>query len=47
MKRYWKRESEGKEIKWITVEVDMPSPWHEVSQEEYEDIKVNKKWWRR
>lgn len=48
MKRYWTRESEGKEIKWTTVEVDMPSPWREVTEEEYKRLgKINsKKWWR-
>ncbi len=49
MKRYWTRTVEGKEMKWTTVEVDMPRPWVEITKEEFDnnDIKVNKKWWRK
>lgn len=47
MKRYWKRTAEGKEIKWVTVEVDMPTPWKEIPKEEYDRMAVKKSWWKR
>lgn len=47
MKRYWKRTVENKEMKWVTVEVDMPTPWEEIPKEEYDKIEAKKKWWRR
>ena len=31
-----------KEMKWITTEVDMPTPWKEIPKEEYDRMGQNK-----